>query len=399
MWMIYKKEMLDLIRDRKTLVFIVLLPTLLIPLLLGAVVYFSAMAHYEEKTRVLNYSVIGGEGFELVTEKLNNSESFNFVSFVGTENPKSFIQSSNVDFVLAFPALSVPLESAKDVVQVELFFNDSATAGKIYERVDSFFNELSRTIQEKKFESIDISSSEMESYSNPVKLVKRDTAKKRESIGEKIGGILPYILILICFAGAAYPCVDIGVGEKERNTLETLLLTPVSRLSIVFAKNLVLVTTSLLGVSLSVLSLALWVFIVLSFFAISEIVEVLNSFEIVDLMMIFALLLPLSFIFSAFLLGASIYSRSLKEAQNYIQPMSLVLLVATIVAMLPGFDMNWKIALMPVTNVAVAMKELLKGTMQYEYLYFILFSSVLYAAILSYSSTYWFNKESVLYRS
>src|SRR5690606_33135513 len=79
----------------------------------------------------------------------------------------------------------------------------------------------------------------------PIAVEVRGTASKRERIGEAMGGMLPYLFIVFCFLGALYPAIDLGAGEKERGTLETLLLAPVSRAAIVVGKFAVVFTTGL----------------------------------------------------------------------------------------------------------------------------------------------------------
>ena len=77
-----------------------------------------------------------------------------------------------------------------------------------------------------------------------------NVASEKEIIGKSAGGYLPYFLILLGFMGALYPALDLGAGEKERGTLETLLSSPASRLDIVIGKVIV-VTLSALASSLS----------------------------------------------------------------------------------------------------------------------------------------------------
>ncbi|WP_350541890.1 hypothetical protein, partial [Psychrobacter sp. CAL495-MNA-CIBAN-0180] len=84
-------------------------------------------------------------------------------------------------------------------------------------------------LQTQKLISFGIEESVQKSILNPIEVIKVDTADKRENLGEKIGGFLPYLLIPLVLMGATYPAIDLGAGEKERGTLETLLLTPITR--------------------------------------------------------------------------------------------------------------------------------------------------------------------------
>ena len=69
--------------------------------------------------------------------------------------------------------------------------------------------------------------------------------------GKEIGAILPYLIIIMCFMGAMYPAIDLAAGEKERGTLETLLVSPASRSEFVIGKYLVVLTTGIVAALLS----------------------------------------------------------------------------------------------------------------------------------------------------
>jgi sodium transport system permease protein len=102
--------------------------------------------------------------------------------------------------------------------------------------------------------------------------------------------------------------------------------------------------------------------------------------------------------FSALLLSISIYAKSFKEAQSYATPVNLLILLPVMFAMLPGVELDWTWAMVPVTNVALAIKELVKGTVDYAMLTVILGSSTVVAAALLWAAIGWFNRESVLFR-
>ncbi len=68
---------------------------------------------------------------------------------------------------------------------------------------------------------------------------KRENVAPPEKVGGNLlGGIVPYIIIILCFTGAMYPAMDLTAGEKERGTMETLLCSPVARVNLVLGKFL-----------------------------------------------------------------------------------------------------------------------------------------------------------------
>ena len=75
--------------------------------------------------------------------------------------------------------------------------------------------------------------------------------------GNMIGGLIPYLFIILCFTGAMYPAMDLTAGEKERGTMETILCSPVARTDLVLGKFLVVLTASLTAALISMISMGL----------------------------------------------------------------------------------------------------------------------------------------------
>jgi sodium transport system permease protein len=132
--------------------------------------------------------------------------------------------------------------------------------------------------------------------------------------------------------------------------------------------------------------------------AIEFVAEVMAMIGIIDFVLIFLMLIPVVAIFAAVLLSLSIYARSFKEAQSYMGALVMVVVFPVLIAMMPGVKLEGGWIWVPLTNVALAMKELFKGTMDYFALFGIFTSTVAIAAALIAFCVYWFNKEKVLFR-
>jgi sodium transport system permease protein len=213
-----------------------------------------------------------------------------------------------------------------------------------------------------------------------------------------IGGFLPYILLMVCLMAAMYPAIDLGAGEKERGTLETLLLAPIPRTQLVLAKFLVLFSVGLCSALLMVASMG----VVLSVFGErfeGGLALMVRAVGAGDLAMVALMLVPTAAIFASILLAISIWSKSYKEASGLISPLMMLVIVPIVVAMLPGVELNWFWSMVPLTNVSLAMKELVKGTMDYRMFAAILLSTTLMAGFLLAWCRRWFNREDVLFRN
>ena len=223
-----------------------------------------------------------------------------------------------------------------------------------------------------------------------------DIATRSEVAANLIGGFLPYMLIAFDFLGGIYPAIDLGAGEKERNTLETLLLSPRSRLEIALGKFLVILTTALVAALLGLASIAVSIKLILPPAA-----EEVFQFQIGLLPGILAALLavPPSAAFAGMFLAISIYARSFKEAQNYLAPLQFLFILPALAPMIPGIEMSYKLAAIPLVNVSMLAKDLLKGDVHFGYYAVTMLSCGLFAAICILFAVWQFSREKVLFRS
>jgi len=112
-----------------------------------------------------------------------------------------------------------------------------------------------------------------------------------------------------------------------------------------------------------------------------------------------ALVVPVAALFSSLLLALSLFAKSAKEAQSYASPLVLVVLLPAIMSLLPGVELNARLALVPVLNLSLVSKELVSGVWNWWHLALILGSSCLYAAAGLAFCVRMFNRESVLFRA
>lgn len=400
MWQVYKKELLELVRDRKTLFFVIALPLIIFPVIFAIMGMVMANAQLDEERKVHRYVIIGGEYAPQFAEDLFYHKSFQKVNSALTDETQLIdaIQNGDFDLAIVIPAQFEQQLAANEQSQWRVVFNDASISSRIYGRIKGLVEKHSKQHQANKIEALGVPLVQHEGLLEPISLVKVDTADKRENIGEKLGGLIPYLLIPLCLVGAVYPAIDLGAGEKERGTLETLLLTPLPRTLLVMGKFMAILTTALLSVVLTVGSMGFWTLIMGSMLNMAPVKETVGSIGAADLWMILFLLLPLACIFASIVLAISIYARSFKEAQNYMAPLNILIFMPLLAALVPGITLNWKTAMVPVMNVALAIKEIIKGTVDYGMFSTILVSQLGLAVVVIYFSVRWFNREEVLFR-
>ena len=247
------------------------------------------------------------------------------------------------------------------------------------------------------------------SFIKPFEIRSANVAPLEKVGGNMVGGIIPYFFIILCFMGAMYPAIDLTAGEKERGTMETILCSPIARIDLVVGKFLLVLTASLATVVFSLLSMGA-TFVVgglllaqggggVAAAAAKGSAAQLPTIDPLGLLAVVAMVLPVAVLFAAVLLTIALFAKNYKEAQSYVSPLIIVIILPAMMAMLPGVELNTRLALVPILNISLVSKELVSGVWHWHYLALIFGSSCLYAAAALALCVRMFNRESVLFRS
>jgi sodium transport system permease protein len=237
-------------------------------------------------------------------------------------------------------------------------------------------------------------------YDDPFELLdpertKPVNARAADALFDLLVKVFPFVLVMWSLAGALYPAVDLCAGEKERGTMETLLISPARREEIVYGKFLTIWVFSTVTAMLNLLSMGLTGWEFSSRFDAA-------SFRPVALVWGLVLLLPLSAFFSALSLAVGAYARSSKEGQYYLMPLFLVTMPLIFLTLAPGVELSPFYSLVPVTGVALLLQKLMAaGTPGRQLgLYFVpvLAPMVIYGWLALRWAVEQFKREEVLFR-
>ena len=397
MWIIYLKELLELARDRKTFIFTLLIPVFALPLLFGGLAYLSSSMFKNAQSAELSYAIFGKDNAPELSARFAREKGYREVQLDSVAAIRAAIGDERIKFALVIPPQFEARLAGRQQATIALHYNSAATVDLTRKRVESVLEAQNDSLRTAALSALNLSQTQLRFALNPITLNAYSTADKREQMGALVGGLLPNILLMVCLLAAMYPAIDSGAGEKEKGTLETLLLAPVPRGAIVLAKFLVLLTVGLTSALLMIASMGF----LLVWFGSSlegDLEQLMHSLGWLDLAMVGLMLVPTAAIFAALLLSISIYARSYKEAAGLISPLTLLTLLPALVTMLPGVELNWMWSMVPLTNVSLAMKELVKGTMDYRMFSLIMLSSTVVAGTLLLLCRWWFNREQVLFR-
>jgi sodium transport system permease protein len=214
-----------------------------------------------------------------------------------------------------------------------------------------------------------------------------------------LGLVLPFILVLMTVTGAIYPAIDLTAGERERGTLESLIVCPVPVIDLVVGKFMAVTTIAMIAASLNIASVTATVFF-------GGLTEVLapdaatgeGSFPFWAFPVVLFSLVPFAVLMSAVMLAVCACARTFKEAQNYIMPVIMVVLVPGGIAALPGTRLEGVMAVMPVGNMVLLTRDLLTGTTVPTAMFaWVLLSTSIYAAVAVAVAAQVFGRESVMF--
>jgi sodium transport system permease protein len=418
---IFGREVRDQIRDRRTLFMIFVLPILLYPMLGIGLIQFAAAL--EQKPRVV---VVVGAEFLPNTPPLLNSAGVGFnpdlfdlpgeaEKLLVTREPASgpwadprrselAIRSGLASAVMIIPRdLLEQLEREKEI-DIPIKYKSVEEPSQItYLRLKEVLSRWRRSIVAGRLKR-DLKT---ESYTEPIQVRAEDVATASEVGGSIWSRLFPFLLVMMSLTGAFYPAIDMCAGEKERGTMETLLISPASRAELVLGKfftvMLASVTTALLNLvsmGLTGLQLAHQVGSLSADPGRRAAAAVIAPPTLQAAFWIVLLLVPLAAFFSAICLSLAVLARSMKEGQYYMTPLYLICLPLIFLTLAPGIELNLFYSLVPITGVALLLRALIMSNYDVALRYFlpVLVPTLVYAAIAIRWAVDQFQREEVLFR-
>ncbi len=269
-----------------------------------------------------------------------------------------------------------------------------------YNRVSDVFRNWEEKILERRLELAGLP----QSLPNPVDPVREDVASETQIGAMMWSKLFPALLVIMSMTGAFYPAIDLCAGEKERGTMETLLICPAKRVEIVFGKFLTVFCFSISTAILNLISIGMTGQHMASLMQRSPVGSLAGPPDFPPwhaLGWIIVLLLPLAAMFSALCLSLATFARSSKEGQYYLTPLLMVTLGLTIFCLSPGVELTPFYSVMPIAGVALLLKGLLlnpQDLVLYLYAIPVLVTSIGYSLMALWWSIDQFQREDVLFR-
>ena len=391
---IVKKEFTDTLRDKRTILTMIVIPLLMVPILMNITIRVVQRQERKAEVELIDLAFIGGEYAPRLLELVQADSQFVVRDDVRENEFEQLIRDDTLDAGIVVPPDFLERITADEQAEVVLYYRSSSTFAVAEGRLRGMIGDYDQEIVDGRIRRLSLDPNLFDA----IVVERRDISTMQEVLGKTVGGFLPYMFIIFMFTGAMYAGIDLSAGEKERGTLETLLSSPASRLEIVMGKFLVVATVGIASALISMFGLYLGVR------GIEDIPPeameaVWNILSVKVVVMIATLLLPLAAFFAAMILALAIQAKSFKEAQSTLTPLSIVVIMPVVFGLLPGIELNAQTALIPVLNVSLATKEVIAGTINPLHLVMSYVSLFALAAASIWFCVVWFNREETLFRS
>ncbi len=383
---IIRKELLDTIRDKRTILSMVVIPIILFPLifLIGGNIASSQQEKHD--TQTLKVGIQTSDTAQQLTSLFRNHEKFNVSVYNTNKNIDSLVKHKHLDAGIIIPlGFDTSLANGRNST-IDLYYVSTDYWKK--QRVQKVLDQYKTGIINQRLAHVNLTPE----YIKPVKIINHDLATKKERFGKILGSMLPYVFILFCFIGSIYPAIDMFTGEKERGTIETILSVPIGRLQLLTGKLLSIVIIGLSSAILSIVGLYLGMqFANFIPAGIQEVVNTILSPKVIVLLVL--MLLPLTIFLGSLLVMITVYARSYKEAQSVISPLTILVILPAIIGAFPGIEFNTITALIPIANISLSTKEILAGTIAPGMYILVLASLVVFAGAALLLCMKWFSNE------
>jgi len=394
---VYRKELTEWLRDRRTLISTVLVPLFMFPLLIVGFTAVAIVLVGKAKEEIPTVMILGGDDSPQLLASLKKVKTLDVVPYA--PNWKDQISDKQIRAAVDIPPrFQDSLERASPQTVKIYFYEGEMRSSFGVDRLKDFFKDYQDTIVKARLAAKNVPSSVL----TPFEVKQENVAPPEKVSGATFGGFIGYMVILLCMTGAMYPAIDLTAGEKERGTMETILSSPVSRLDLVLGKFFLVLSAALTTAALSVLSMGVS-FTLLRRYGLSsgrgEAGALLLQLGPKVVFSIFLMAFPLAVLFAAAMMTIALFAKTYKEAQSYLTPMTFLIVIPAVASLMPGIELTPKLALIPILSTSLVCKEIMAGTYHWNSIALIFASTCVYAAFALFLAVKTFQRESVLFRS
>ena len=384
---IVKKEFKDILRDRKTLLMTFVIPIIIMPLLFTFI--FSSVGDMATPSEDNKYKIVLDTNDAEITTIFKEAGIYELID---SEDPINDAYDGKITAYIVAKNINDSLTQGK-TPEVDLYYDTtSQRALTAISTVQNIFNNYQNSYLASYLEANNLSSNILQpfTYNEHAKDDEVDSLSLM-----MLGMLIPMMIIGYSGSGIVPIATDLGAGEKERGTLEPLLSTSISRSSILIGK---LIVTATFGTITSILS-AVGLLLALKF-GMSDTMVITIDLSIQSMLLIILLAVLYVIFISAIMLLVSTYARSLKEANTYLTPVTLIPVLLSVITMyMEPSSVSTAMMNIPILNVVIVIKEIIFNQLNYTHLYMTIGWSIVYVIISMVGAKMMYEKEEVIFRA
>ena len=336
-------------------------------------------------------AIINYEASESFVQLIDNSRSLNVINIDMSADES--IRNGIVSVVLEIPKDYDQRIKNEQLVNITIYYDASSRTSNIaYSKIIQVLSMYRGDVVNNRLESREIDPQIL----HPLRIFAENVATEDEVSGYMLSLILPPLLAVIVATGGMNAAIDLTVGEKERHTLEALLVTATSRRDLITGKFLAVVTTTLLSIAFIMLSLSGSV----SYLSRLPMQQMGISLTLQTSIIVFVILTLMAIMIGALGMAIASFAKSFKEANNYLTPMLFLIVILSFgsygisiddVGIIPFF--------IPILNVTLVIQEVLVNNFNAIHMLVTISSTLLVSIIMIMIASWIFHKESVLFRA
>ena len=393
------KEIRHLFRDTKTIIQTVVVPTFLTPLLIGGIVWYISSIAIEESKKDYDVAIYDVNNTQLIT-KFDEAERLNINKYESIQDVIDSVTNDDSEIGIVIDDLFQQNLNDNISSSVTIYSKNIDTFSQAKSLAEDIIDSYENDERSERLSSLNLD----EEFINPIDIIEEDLTTEKEAAGSFFGGILAFFFVMYVITGSMYPAIDLGAGEKERGTMETLISTNISSLEIIIGKMFSVTASAVLTATFSLLGFIVPLLIIFFFYADSipeSLFDTLSSLvNPIAFLGIFGLIIPLSILMGALLLAVSVYSKNTKEAGLLLGNLVIVFFLPAYIPLFnPGIELDFVGSLIPCYNLALLTNSLIAENTNWLLYCSALGSTVVYCCIAIYITYIMFDDEKIIFRS
>lgn len=389
---VLKKELLDIVRDRKTLVFTLILPILIYPLMFKFMSSSMEKAQTDIEKEINIY--IEGDTDSLMAKTITALEN---VKTPEVESPTEALKNGDIQLIINIPENFDENIAAGKNDTIDLLIDEESNKSMIASSfVNDIYDNYKNTIVEQRLTANGIDPSILKPFEVNVKSGINTDNDNINGVASMLLTMIPTLIVILMVSSTVGMAADLGAGEKERFTFEPLLSTSAKRSSLLWGKITALCTVSFLAL---IANLAAMVFSMQKFMSFGE--ESINfnlePATILGMLVVGCLVLVT---LSALQISVSIYARSTKEANSYLAAITMPTMILSFLPyMMDAKGINPAFFNIPITNAICLMKEFTVGIFDVKHIAIVIGWHLVYIVASIMFAKFMFSKEEVIFRN